>query len=96
MFPYARDLVIVTKVGARRREDESWIPALWRQELIDRVHDNGKNLVPDTLDVVNLRVGAVMEPSEGSIEEPLTVLAELKRHELIRPSAGPAPCRSEK
>ena len=60
--------MIVTKVGARRREDESWIPALWRQELIDRVHDNGKNLVLDTLDVVNLRVGAVMEPSEGSIE----------------------------
>ena len=78
------DLVIVTKVGARRGEDKSWIHALSRQELIDAVHDNLRNLGLDTLDVVNLRVGGVMEPSEGSIEEPLTVLAELKRQGLIR------------
>jgi aryl-alcohol dehydrogenase-like predicted oxidoreductase len=57
---------------------------LARQELIDGVHDNLRNLGLDRLDVVNLRVGAVERPSEGSIEEPLTVLAELKRQGLIR------------
>src|ERR1700704_7191733 len=84
LHPYPDDLVIVTKVGARRGEDKSWIPALSRQELIDAVHDNLRNLGLDKLDVVNLRVGGVMGPSEGSIEEPLTVLAELKRQGLIR------------
>jgi pyridoxine 4-dehydrogenase len=84
LHPYPDGLVIVTKVGARRGEDKSWIHALSRQELIDGVHDNLRNLGLDTLDVVNLRVGAVMGPSEGSIEEPLTVLAELKRQGLIR------------
>jgi aryl-alcohol dehydrogenase-like predicted oxidoreductase len=84
LHPYPDDLVIVTKVGARRGPDKSWIPALSRQELIDAVADNLRNLGLDTLDVVNLRVGAILEPSEGSIEEPLTVLAELKRQGLIR------------
>jgi len=84
LHPYPDGLVIVTKVGARRGEDKSWIHALSRQELIAGVHDNLRNLGLDTLDVVNLRVGAVMGPSEGSIEEPLTVLAELKRQGLIR------------
>jgi len=84
LHPYPDGLVIVTKVGARRGEDMSWIHALSRQELIAGVHDNLRNLGLDTLDVVNLRVGAVMGPSEGSIEEPLTVLAELKRQGLIR------------
>jgi pyridoxine 4-dehydrogenase len=84
LHPYPDGLVIVTKVGARRGEDKSWIHALSRQELIDAVHDNLRNLGLDTLDVVNLRVGAVMGPSEGSIEEPLTVLAELKRQGLVR------------
>jgi pyridoxine 4-dehydrogenase len=84
LHPYPKDLVIVTKVGARRGEDKSWIPALSRQELIDGVHDNLENLGLDTLDVVNLRVGGFTEPSEGSIEEPLTVLVELKRQGLIR------------
>ncbi len=84
LHPYGKDLVIVTKVGARRGADKSWIPALSRQELIDAVHDNLRNLAVDTLDVVNLRVGGVMEPSEGSIAEPLTLLAELKRQGLIR------------
>src|SRR5262244_3418614 len=79
LHPYGKDLVIVTKVGARRRADKSWLHALSRQELIDGVHDNLRNLGLDSLDVVNLRVGAVMEPSEGSIAEPLTVLAELQR-----------------
>jgi pyridoxine 4-dehydrogenase len=84
LHPYPDGLAIVTKVGARRLEDKSWAHALSRQELIDAVHDNLRNLGLDTLDVVNLRVGAVMGPSEGSIEEPLTVLAELKRQGLIR------------
>jgi pyridoxine 4-dehydrogenase len=82
--PYPKGLVIVTKLGARRGEDKSWIPALSRQELIDGTHDNLRNLGLDALDVVNLRVGGFTEPSEGSIEEPLTVLAELKRQGLIR------------
>jgi pyridoxine 4-dehydrogenase len=84
LHPYPDGLVIVTKVGARRGEDGSWIPALSRQELIEGVHDNLRNLGAEALDVVNLRVGGVMEPSEGSIEEPLSVLAELKRQGLIR------------
>jgi aryl-alcohol dehydrogenase-like predicted oxidoreductase len=84
LHPYPKDLVIVTKVGARRGEDKSWIPALSRQELIDGIRDNLRNLGLDALDVVNLRVGGFTEPSEGSIEEPLAVLAELKRQGLIR------------
>jgi pyridoxine 4-dehydrogenase len=84
LHPYPDGLVIVTKVGARRGEDKSWIHALSRKELIDGVHDNLRNLGLDRLDVVNLRVGGVMGPTEGSIEEPLTVLAELKRQGLIR------------
>ncbi len=84
LHPYDKDLVIVTKLGARRGADKSWIPALSRQELIDGLHDNLRNLGVDTLDVVNLRVGGFTEPSEGSIAEPLTVLAELKRQGLIR------------
>ena len=83
LHPYPEDLVIVTKVGARRGEDKSWSHALSRQELIDAVHDNLRNLGLDTLDVVNLRVGGISAPSEGSIEEPLTVLAELKQQGLI-------------
>lgn len=84
LHPYPAGLVIVTKVGARRGSDKSWIHALSRQELIDAVHDNLRNLGLDALDVVNLRVGGVMGPSEGSIEEPLTVLTELKQQGLIR------------
>jgi pyridoxine 4-dehydrogenase len=75
--------VIVTKLGARRGDDKSWIHALSRQELIDAVHDNLRNLAVDQIDVVNLRVGGLSEPSDGTIEEPLTVLAELKRQGLI-------------
>jgi pyridoxine 4-dehydrogenase len=84
LHPYPKNLVIVTKVGARRGADKSWIHALSRQELIDAVHDNLRNLGLDKLDVVNLRVGGVMGPTDGSIEEPLTVLADLKRQGLIR------------
>jgi pyridoxine 4-dehydrogenase len=84
LHPYPEGLVIVTKVGARRGADKSWIHALSRQELIDGVHDNLRNLGLDALDVVNLRVGGVAGPTEGSIEEPLSVLAELKAQGLIR------------
>ena len=84
LHPYPEGLVIVTKVGARRGADKSWIHALSPQELIDAVHDNLRNLQLDQLDVVNLRVGGVMGPSEGSIKEPLTVLADLQRKGLIR------------
>lgn len=84
LHPYPAGLVIVTKLGARRGQDKSWNPARSRQELIDGAHDNLRNLGVDQLDVVNLRVGAVLQPSEGSIEEPLSALAELKQQGLIR------------
>src|SRR5713101_4023164 len=84
LHPYPDGLVIVTKVGARRGQDKSWPHALSRQELIDAIHDNLRNLGLDAMDVVNLRVGGISEPSEGSIKEPLTVLAELKQQGLIR------------
>lgn len=84
LHPYPSELVIVTKLGARRAQDASWIPALSPQELVDGVHDNLRNLGLDCLDVVNLRVGGMSEPTEGSIEEPLTVLAELQQQGLIR------------
>jgi aryl-alcohol dehydrogenase-like predicted oxidoreductase len=84
LHPYPDGLVIVTKVGARRGTDKSWIPARSRQELIDAVHDNLRNLGLDVMDVVNLRVGGMMTPAEESIEEPLTALAELKQQGLIR------------
>jgi pyridoxine 4-dehydrogenase len=84
LHPYPDELVIVTKVGARRGEDKSWLHALSQQEVIDSVHDNLRNLGLDRLAVVNLRVGGIAEPSEGSIEKPLTVLAELQRQGLIR------------
>src|ERR1043166_2394417 len=84
LHPYPDGLVIVTKVGARRGPDKSWIPAQSRQELIDAVHDNLRNLGLDVLDVVNLRVGGVSEPSEGPIEDQVAVLSELKLQGLIR------------
>src|SRR5215471_2723416 len=84
LHPYPDSLVIVTKVGARREADKSWIPALSRQELIDAVQGNLRHLGLDRLDVVNLRVGGAMGPSEESIEEPLTVLAELQQQGLVR------------
>jgi pyridoxine 4-dehydrogenase len=84
LHPYADGLVIVSKVGARRGADKSWIHALSRQELIDAVHDNLRNLSLDKIDVINLRVGGIMGPTEGSLEEPMTVLAELQSQGLIR------------
>ena len=84
LYPYPEELVIVTKVGARRGKDKSWPVALSAEELTIAVHDNLRNLGLEALDVVNLRVGGLSGPIEGSIEEPLTVLADLKRQGLIR------------
>jgi pyridoxine 4-dehydrogenase len=84
LHPYPDGVVIVTKLGARRGADKSWIPAHSREDLINGVHDNLRNLGLERLDVVNLRAGGMLEPSEESIEEQITVLAELKRQGLIR------------
>jgi len=85
LAPYPGDVVIVTKIGARRGEDGSWIPAFSREELMQAVHDNLRNLGLDALDVVNLRaMFSVHGPAEGSIEAPLTILAELQRQGLVR------------
>jgi aryl-alcohol dehydrogenase-like predicted oxidoreductase len=85
LSPYPDDLVIVTKVGARRGEDGSWISAFSREDLTAAIHDNLRNLARDVLDVVNLRsMFSIHEPAEGSIEAPLTVLAELQQKGLVR------------
>jgi pyridoxine 4-dehydrogenase len=85
LSPYPGGLVIVTKVGARRGADGSWIPGFSREELMAAVHDNLRNLGLDVLDVVNLRIAfSIHQPAEGSIEAPLTVLAELQQKGLIR------------
>lgn len=85
LHPYPADLVIVTKLGARRPPDKSWQPATSRQELIDGAHDNLRNLGLEALDIVNYRVmGGGLGPEEGSIAVELEVLAELQRDGLIR------------
>ncbi|MCF8983001.1 oxidoreductase [Pseudomonas syringae] len=85
LHPYADDLLIVTKVGAVRGADASWNPASSPAQLTAAVHDNLKNLGLEVLDVVNFRAwGEQHSPAEASIEEPLTVLAELQRQGLIR------------
>ena len=85
LHPYSDDLTIVTKVGARRGADGSWIPAMSPDELTQAVHDNLRNLGVDVLDVVNLRsMFDAHGPAEGSLEAPLTALAELHRKGLVR------------
>ncbi|MEJ5022795.1 aldo/keto reductase family oxidoreductase [Ochrobactrum vermis] len=85
LHPYSRDLVIVTKVGAARGPDASWRPAFSRDEVTQAVNDNLRNLGLDVLEIVNLRVMFdVHGPAEGSLDEPLQVLADLKRQGLIR------------
>jgi len=85
LHPYPKDLVIVTKISARRGADKSWIPAFSREELTQAVHDNLRNLGQDVLEVVNLRsMFGIHGPAEGSIEAPLTVLADLQRQGLVR------------
>jgi len=85
LHPYPDDLVIVTKIGARRGEDRSWNPAFSPEALTQAVHDNLQNLGLDVLEVVNLRLMfAHHGPAEGSLEAPLTVLADLQRQGLVR------------
>ena len=85
LHPYPEDLVIVTKIGARRGDDASWNPAISSDDLKSAVHDNLRNLGLDVLEVVNLRLmGSVHGPAEGPIEAPLTVLADLQRQGLVR------------
>jgi pyridoxine 4-dehydrogenase len=85
LSPYPTNLMIVTKFGARRPDDGSWVPALSREDLTAAVHDNLRNLGLDVLDVVNLRsMFSDHGPAEGSIEEPMTVLAEFQQKGLIR------------
>ncbi len=84
LHPYRDGLVIVTKVGARRGADASWMPAISSQELTQAVHDNLRNLGLEVLEIVNYRnMGRVHGPAEGSIEGPLSALAELQRRGLI-------------
>ncbi|MBK3401756.1 aldo/keto reductase family oxidoreductase [Methylorubrum populi] len=85
LHPYPDDLVIVTKIGAKRGSDASWNPAFSAGDLTRAVHDNLRNLGLDALDVVNLRIMFdVAGPAEGSIEAPLAVLADLQRQGLVR------------
>jgi aryl-alcohol dehydrogenase-like predicted oxidoreductase len=85
LHPYRDDLVIVTKIGARRDDKGGWLPAFSREELTAAVHDNLRNLGLDVLDVVNLRIMFDTHgPAEGSIAEPLSVLADLQRQGLVR------------
>ena len=85
LHPYPDDLVIVTKIGARRGQDKSWNPAFSAEELTGAVHDNLRNLGREVLDVVNLRLMFDRHgPAEGPIEAPLTALAELQRRGLVR------------
>lgn len=85
LHPYRDDLLIVTKIGATRGNDGSWLPAFSADALAAAVHDNLRNLGLDVLDVVNLRIMFdVHGPAEGSIEAPLTALAELQRQGLVR------------
>ncbi len=84
LSPYPDGLVIVTKIGAKRGADASWLPAFSASELAQAVDDNRRNLGVDVLDVVNLRIMFGMGPEEGSIEAPLTALAELQSRGLVR------------
>jgi aryl-alcohol dehydrogenase-like predicted oxidoreductase len=85
LHPYPDDLVIVTKVGARRGDDASWHPAQSPAELASAIHDNLRNLRLEALDMVNFRAtGTVQAPSEGSIAAQFSALAELQRRGLIR------------
>jgi pyridoxine 4-dehydrogenase len=85
LHPYPEELVIVTKIGAKRGDDASWNSAMTPAELTSAVHDNLRNLGLDVLEVVNLRImGAIHGPAEGPIEAPLTVLADLQRKGLVR------------
>src|SRR6266852_4948892 len=84
LHPYPDDLVIVTNVGGRRGADGSWLHARSRQEIIDAVHDNLRNLGLGALQVVNLRLGGFAAPEDEPFEEPLSALAKLKHRGLVQ------------
>lgn len=84
LHPYAKDLVIVSKIGARRGTDKSWIRAMSKDEIISGVQDNLRNLGVEAIDIVNLRMGAFLDPVEESLTEPLSVLVDLKKQGLIK------------
>lgn len=84
LYPYPKELVIVSKIGGRRGDDASWHRALTREEIISAAHDNLRNLKLEAIDIVNLRVGGMMTPSDESIEEPLSVMIDLKKQGLIK------------
>lgn len=84
LYPYPKELVLTTKVGWRRGGAGSWIPAMSSSDITESVHDNLRNLGLDSLHIVNLRVGGELWPTEGSIGEPMMVLADLQRQGLIR------------
>ncbi len=84
LHPYPEDLIIVTKVGARRTPDRAWLPALSPAEITSAIHDNLRNLGLESLDVVNLRVGGISGPLEKSLAEAFGVLAQLREQGLIR------------
>ena len=85
LHPYPKDLVIVTKLGARRPADGSWQPAIAPKDLVEGAHDNLRNLGLDALDIVNYRsMGSIHGPAEGSIAEQVSTLADLQRQGLIR------------
>ena len=85
LHPYPDDLVIVTKIGARRDDQGAWLPAVSAEELRQAVHDNLRNLGLDVLDVVNFRsMLDVHGPAEGSLEAQVTALAELREEGLIK------------
>lgn len=84
LHPYRKDLVIVTKFGAVRGDDASWIFARKKEDFVKAAHDNLRNLKLDVLDVVNLRLGDFATPNEDSLEEPLSAMIELKEQGLIK------------
>ncbi|WP_153140295.1 aldo/keto reductase family oxidoreductase [Paraburkholderia agricolaris] len=85
LHPYPDDLLIVTKVGAVRGDDGSWLPAIQPEDIERGVHDNLRNLRVDALDVVNMRImGSMHAPAEGSIEKQVAALAELQQRGLVR------------
>jgi len=84
LHPYKKDLLIVSKIGAKRGADASWPKALGKDEIISAVHDNLRNLKLEAIDIVNLRLGGMMEPTDEPFLEPLNVLIDLKKQGLIR------------
>jgi len=84
LYPYSKELVIVTKVGGRRGDDKSWLTALKKDEIVSAIHDNLRNLKLETIDIVNLRVGDIFSTNHESVEEPLTALIDLKRQGFVK------------